>query len=110
MERNKASVIVIFLLAGFFFIGIAMVFNTSARRSAVLGRQEEVDKKIEFLNSIDLTIYWIGEVPAELEKLKDRITEFLAAEKAQAELNKTLDEAIEKTAKINDFAIITILY
>ena len=27
-----------------------------------------------------------------------------AAEKAQAELNKTLDEAIEKTAKINDFA------
>ena len=39
-----------------------------------------------------------------LEKLKDRITEFLAAEKAQAELNKTLDEAIEKTAKINDFA------
>lgn len=71
MERNKASVIVIFLLAGFFFIGIAMVFNTSARRSAVLSRQEEVDKKIEFLNSIDLTIYWIGEVPAELEKLKD---------------------------------------
>jgi uncharacterized membrane protein YjgN (DUF898 family) len=64
MERNKASVIVIFLLAGFFFIGIAMVFNTSARRSAVLSRQEEVDKKIEFLNSIDLTIYWIGEVPA----------------------------------------------
>ena len=39
-----------------------------------------------------------------LEKLKDRITEYLAAEKAQAELNKALDEAIEKTAKINDFA------
>jgi parvulin-like peptidyl-prolyl isomerase len=39
-----------------------------------------------------------------LEKVKDKITEYLAAEKAQAELNKTLDEAIEKTAKINDFA------
>ena len=36
--------------------------------------------------------------------LKDRITEYLAAEKAQTELNKTLDEAIEKMAKINDFA------
>ena len=39
-----------------------------------------------------------------LEKVKDKITEYLAAEKAQAELNKALDEAIEKTAKINDFA------
>ncbi len=39
-----------------------------------------------------------------LEKLKDRITEYLAAEKAQTELNKVLDAAIEKTAKINDFA------
>ena len=35
-----------------------------------------------------------------IEKVKDRITEFLAAEKAQTELNKTLDEVI----KINDFA------
>ncbi|MBP5774609.1 MAG: hypothetical protein J6W36_02830 [Clostridiales bacterium] len=71
MERNKASVIVIFLLGGFFVLGLAMVLNTTARRNAILNRQGEVDKKIEYLNSIDLTIYWIGEVPEELEKLKD---------------------------------------
>ena len=38
------------------------------------------------------------------EKVKERITDFLVAEKAQAELDKALDEAIEKTVKFNDFA------
>jgi len=38
------------------------------------------------------------------EKLKDRITEFLAAEKAQAELDKTLEDAVRKSVKFNDFA------
>ena len=73
MERNKASVIVIFLLAGFFLIGLAMVFNTSARRSMILNKQSEIDKKIEALNKLDLTIYWIGDVPEELEKLKEKM-------------------------------------
>ena len=39
-----------------------------------------------------------------LEKLKDKLTEYLAAEKAQTDLNKMLDDEIEKSAKINDFA------
>jgi parvulin-like peptidyl-prolyl isomerase len=39
-----------------------------------------------------------------LEKVKDRITEYLAAEKAQDDLNKMLDDEIAKSAKINDFA------
>jgi len=39
-----------------------------------------------------------------LEKVKDRIVEHLVEEKAQAELDKTLDAAIKKYAKINDFA------
>ena len=38
------------------------------------------------------------------EKVKDRITDFLVAEKAQAELEKAIDEAMKKYAKINDFA------
>ena len=44
-----------------------------------------------------------GEVTP-LEKVKDRITEYLAAEKAQEDLNKMLDDEIAKSAKINDFA------
>ena len=39
-----------------------------------------------------------------LEKVKDRITEYLAAEKAQNDLNKMLDDEIAKSAKIMDFA------
>ncbi|MBP5586101.1 MAG: peptidylprolyl isomerase [Lentisphaeria bacterium] len=39
-----------------------------------------------------------------IEKVKDRLTEYLAAEKAQNDLNKMLDDEIEKSAKINDFA------
>jgi parvulin-like peptidyl-prolyl isomerase len=49
----------------------------------------------------------IEKVPEEvtpLEKVKDRITEYLAAEKAQEALTKTLDDEIAKSAKINDFA------
>ncbi len=39
-----------------------------------------------------------------IDKVKDKLTEYLAAEKAQTDLNKMLDEEIEKSAKINDFA------
>lgn len=39
-----------------------------------------------------------------MEKVKDKITEYLAAEKAQTDLNKMLDDEIAKNAKINDFA------
>ena len=39
-----------------------------------------------------------------IEKVNDKLTEYLAAEKAQADLNKMLDDEIAKNAKINDFA------
>lgn len=59
------------LLAGFFIIAVAMVFNTSVRRDSALKHQASINEKIEFLNSIDLTVYWIGGFPAELEKLRE---------------------------------------
>lgn len=73
MDRNKTSVIVLFLLAGFFFIAIAMVFNTSVRRNAALAKKGAVEEKIASLNPLDLTIYWIGNVPEELESLKPKM-------------------------------------
>ena len=39
-----------------------------------------------------------------IEKVKDKLTEYLAAEKAQSDLNKMLEDEIAKNAKINDFA------
>ena len=73
MDRNKTSLVVIVLLAGFFFIAIAMVFNTSARRNAALNKKSAVEEKIASLNAMDLTIYWIGDVPQELESLKSHM-------------------------------------
>ena len=72
MERNKTGVVVLVILAGFFIIAVAMVFNTSVRRDTALKRQASVNEKIEFLNSIDLTVYWIGGFPSELEKLRQK--------------------------------------
>ena len=49
----------------------------------------------------------IKKTPAEtvpLEKVKDTIVEHLAVEKAQADLDKTLDEAVKKHAEIMEFA------
>jgi len=49
----------------------------------------------------------IEKIPEEvtpLDKLKDKITEYLAAEKAQNDLNKMLNDEIAKNVKINDFA------
>lgn len=73
MGHNKTGVVVLFLLAGFFIIAMAMVFNTSARRSAAMQKQDEIDKKISELSSRDLTVYWIGDVPKEFEKLKPKM-------------------------------------
>ena len=74
MDRNKTSVVVLFILAGFFFIAVAMVFNATARRNAALLKKSAVEEKIASLNAIDLTIYWIGDVPSELETLKKSMT------------------------------------
>lgn len=69
LNRNKTAVIVLFILAGFFIIAVAMIFNTSTRRESALKRQSAVEEKIKYLNSVDLTIYWIGDLPKELESL-----------------------------------------
>jgi len=74
MNRNKTGVIVIVILAGFFVIAMSMVFNTSVRRESALKKQAAVNEKIDFLNSIDLTVYWIGGFPSELEKLREKTT------------------------------------
>ena len=70
MARNKTGILVVVFLAGFFIIAVSMVFNTSVRRENALKRQSTVNEKIDFLNSIDLTVYWIGGFPSELERLR----------------------------------------
>ena len=47
-----------------------MVFNTSVRRESALKHQSSINEKIDFLNLIDLTVYWVGGFPAEIENLR----------------------------------------
>lgn len=51
---------------------MAMVFNTSVRRESAIKKQASVNEKIEMLNTLDLTVYWIGGFPSELEKLRQK--------------------------------------
>ena len=91
---------------GMMLDGSGAMDQTFATAAFAIEKEGQITKpvKTQFGYHIIKLIERNPEEVTPLEKLKDRITEFLAAEKAQAELNKTLDEAIEKTAKINDFA------
>lgn len=69
MNKSKAGLIVlVFLSAGFFFF-IAMLFGSSTQRQAVIDRKADVEAKLDAVAQSDLTIYWIGELPQELEHL-----------------------------------------
>ena len=69
MSKGKAGLIVlVFLAVGFFFF-IAMLFGSSTQRQAVIDRKVNLEEKLDAIAQTDITIYWIGEVPAELEHL-----------------------------------------
>ncbi len=91
---------------GMMLDGSGAMDQTFATAAFAIEKEGQITKpvKTQFGYHIIKLIERNAEEVTPLEKLKDRITEYLAAEKAQAELNKALDEAIEKTAKINDFA------
>ncbi|MBO4449652.1 MAG: hypothetical protein J5777_03625 [Clostridiales bacterium] len=126
MDRNKTSVVVIFILAGFFFIAIAMVFNTSARRNAALARKDAVEEKIKSLDPYDITIYWIGDVPEELEPLKAKMkvlkpeevngdnmpikfTTFrISVKEKKSPDDKTADEKVTEPRQYSDYMLIVI--
>ena len=91
---------------GMMLDGSGAMDQTFATAAFVIEKEGQITKpvKTQFGYHIIKLIERNPEEVTPLEKLKDRITEYLAAEKAQTELNKALDAAIEKTAKINDFA------
>ena len=69
MNKSKAGLIVlVFLTAGFFFF-LAMLFGSSTQRQAVIDRKAEVEANLDAIAESDITIYWIGELPQELEHL-----------------------------------------
>ena len=69
MSKGKAGLVVlVFLAVGFFFF-IAMLFGSSTQRQAVIDRKVDLETSLDAIAQTDITIYWIGEVPQELEHL-----------------------------------------
>lgn len=70
MSRGKTGLIVLTFLAVMFFLFIAILFGSSTQRQEKIDRKADVEAQLDVIAQMDLTIYWIGDVPAELEHLK----------------------------------------
>ena len=69
MSRGKTGLIVLTFLAVFFFLFIAVLFNSSTKRQAAINRISDLDIELDSISESDITIYWIGEPLKELEHL-----------------------------------------
>ena len=69
MSKGKTGLVVLTLFAVMFFLFIAILFGSSTKRQGNIERKANIEAKLDIIAQTDLTIYWIGEVPAELEHL-----------------------------------------
>ena len=69
MNRGKTGLVVLTLFAVMFFLFIAILFGSSAKRQENIDRKADIEAKLDIIAQTDTTIYWIGEVPKELEHL-----------------------------------------
>ena len=69
MSRGKTGLVVLTLFAVMFFLFIAILFGSSTKRQENIDRKADIEAKLDIIAQTDLTIYWIGEVPKELEHL-----------------------------------------
>lgn len=67
--KNKAGLIVLVILAAGFFIFLALMFGSGAQVQAITERKINVEASLDAIAESDITIYWIGELPQELEHL-----------------------------------------
>ena len=74
MHRGKTGLIVLTILVAMFFLFIAILFGSSTKRQDNIDRRDEINARLDVIAQTDLTIYWIGDVPAELEHLMPVIT------------------------------------
>lgn len=84
MYKSKTGLIVLTVLAAMFFLFVAILFGSSTKRQEIIDRKEAVNAKLSAVAQADVTVYWIGEFPAELEPLS-AVTNVIAPEKAGSE-------------------------
>ena len=69
MNRGKTGLLVLIGLASMFFLFVAILYGSSTKRQDAIDRKAELDAKLGVITESDITIYWIGEPPKELEPL-----------------------------------------
>ena len=60
MSKGKTGLIVLTVLAAMFFLFIAVLFGSSAKRQGVIEKKTGIDDSFDTIAANDLTIYWIG--------------------------------------------------
>ena len=67
--KNKAGLIVLVILTAAFFIFMALMFGSGAQVQAGMEKIANVEAGLDAIAESDITIYWIGELPSEMEHL-----------------------------------------
>ena len=84
MSKGKTGLIVLTGLAAMFFLFVAILYGSSAKRQGAIDRRDALDDKLEVILDTDITIYWIGEPPAELNVLSP-VIQLVSSEGANEE-------------------------
>ena len=70
MSKGKTGLIVLTILAAMFFMFVAILFGSSAKRQGAINRINNINNSFDAIAEQDMRIYWIGEQPtAEFEHL-----------------------------------------
>ena len=69
MSKGKLGFVIVVAVASFFLWDAGIWMNGKLKEMASRAEQKEVDSQISLLTNLDLTIYWIGDVPSELSAL-----------------------------------------
>lgn len=64
MSRGKTGLIVLTILAAMFFVFVAVLFGSSAKRQGAINRVTGINDSFDAIAEQDMRIYWIGEQPA----------------------------------------------
>ena len=64
MSKGKTGLIVLTVLAAMFFLFVAILFGSSAKRQGSINRITSVNDSFDSISEQDLKIYWIGDPPS----------------------------------------------
>ena len=73
MSKGKTGLIIVVFLAAMFFVFVAVLFGSSTKRQSVIDKKATLESKFDEILKFDIRIYWIGDLPADLQYLSSVI-------------------------------------